>query len=311
MIQAKVVADSLSPYGDRLTSLEVIMPRPILAEFNTHRMFTRNSASSRAIPYEKMLEMVTTKPFVPMRWQKGHKGMQGTEYFESSKEIHQLESLWETARARQVIVASDLYSANATKQIINRLLEPFMYHKVLVSATEWENFYTQRRSGFAEIHMKQVADCIYTAMEQSTPVKLEPGEWHIPYTVDSSVERRLRKEAGLRKTNTKPLETALQIKIGVARCARVSYTTIDAEVNAFDYTKDLALHDKLKNDGHWSPFEHCARVMTRDEYYTFIKGRLIPDPTTGELNVREEDTGWCNNFRGFIQYRYLLDNGEA
>jgi hypothetical protein len=54
----KILADSISPDGVRLTTLEVVMPRIVLAEFNTHRMLSRNSASSRAIPIEKMIRMV-------------------------------------------------------------------------------------------------------------------------------------------------------------------------------------------------------------------------------------------------------------
>src|ERR1700722_20098868 len=83
MIKAKIIADSINPCGNRLTTFVLEFPRMILAELNTHRMFSRNSASSRAIPFETMLKSVRENPFIPMRFQKEHKGMQGTEYFES------------------------------------------------------------------------------------------------------------------------------------------------------------------------------------------------------------------------------------
>ena len=65
MIKAEIIADSLSPQGHRLTTFICVFPRIVLAEFNTHRMLSRNSASSRAIPFNKMLEMVKTNPFIP------------------------------------------------------------------------------------------------------------------------------------------------------------------------------------------------------------------------------------------------------
>lgn len=199
MISAKVVADSLSPKGNRLTTLEVVMPRYILAEFNTHRVLSKNSASSRAIPLRKMIKEVMENPFIPYAFQKNHTGMQGTEYLDTTKlysidefmenthtmlstlhykdhndyvkqsekysekltlisdiinrgvldvsiidEKKTLVDWWLFARDRAVECASILYIFDVTKQLANRLLEPFMYHKVLVSGTEFENFFNLR-----------------------------------------------------------------------------------------------------------------------------------------------------------------------
>ena len=148
MIQAKIVADSINIQGDRLTTLEVIMPRYILAELNTHRMLSKNSANSRAIPFNKMVKSIQENPFIPYAWQKDHKGMQGSEYLENSHLIEEATRLWLKARDNAVMSATLLNGSvggkAVTKQLVNRLLEPFMYHKVLVSATEFENFFNLR-----------------------------------------------------------------------------------------------------------------------------------------------------------------------
>jgi hypothetical protein len=161
MIQAKIVADSLNPQGNRITTMQVTFPRFILAELNTHRMFSRNSASSRAIPFEKMLKSVEENPFIPIAWQKDHKGMQGSEYIEDNLAKSLLEKDWLIARDNAIASAKSLnegqdittsmfdtkefkQNSKLTKQLCNRLLEPFMWHTVLITATEWENFFYLR-----------------------------------------------------------------------------------------------------------------------------------------------------------------------
>ena len=156
MIGANVVAaseciidnpNSKRKATSRIVSMEVVMPRFILAEFNTHRMFSRNSASSRAIPHKKTSKLVSDNPFLPMAWQKEHSGMQGTEYLEERQCIA-AEGMWKIASASAVDHAgkltNPLYGIEATKQLANRLLEPFMWHKVLVTSTDWDNFFELR-----------------------------------------------------------------------------------------------------------------------------------------------------------------------
>ena len=145
LISAEVIADSLNQFGERLTTMKLVFPRIILAEFNTHRMFNRNSASSRAIPFKKMVKMVQEQPFIPIAWQRDHKGMQGSEYLVDEKDIEYAIGTWLHQKDRAIEDAKILNSgANVTKQLCNRLLEPFMYHTVLVTATEWENFFELR-----------------------------------------------------------------------------------------------------------------------------------------------------------------------
>lgn len=144
MINAKIVADSVNEFKHRISTLEVVGPRIILAEFNTHRLFSRNSASSRAIPFSKMVEAVETNPFIPIAWQKSHSGMQGNEYITDPFEIQRRVDAWLKARDAAVLQAKFLHEMGTTKQICNRLLEPFMYHKVLVTSTEFSNFFNLR-----------------------------------------------------------------------------------------------------------------------------------------------------------------------
>jgi len=184
MISAKVIADSKSVRGERLTTFLLTFPRIILAEFNTHRAFSRNSASSRAIPFKKMVESVETNPFIPIAWQKDHKGMQGTEYLTGEGEIEYAKYLWLTALEDAVQNAQCLHSESAkviTKQICNRLLEPFMWHTVICTATDYENFFKLRDHEAAEIHIQELARRMKEAMNNSTPKVLHTGEWHIPF----------------------------------------------------------------------------------------------------------------------------------
>ena len=143
-ISAQIVADSINPQGDRITTFLLTYPRFIHGELMTHRVFSRNSASSRAIPFKKMVKMVEEDPFIPIAWQKDHKGMQGVEYLD--KEMSKVaKDEWLIARNEVIRSAKILNEEEfVTKQLCNRLLEPFMWHTVLVTATEWENFFELR-----------------------------------------------------------------------------------------------------------------------------------------------------------------------
>lgn len=143
-ISATVVADSTNPQNDRLTSVLVTMPRIILSEMNTHRMLSKNTSSSRAIPFNKMLEAIQTNPFIPIAWQKEHKGMQGSEYW--TTDIDKLELEWLQARNKAIFQATTLNDAGVTKQLCNRLLEPFMWTTMLITGSRegWDNFHSLR-----------------------------------------------------------------------------------------------------------------------------------------------------------------------
>ena len=156
MYKAEILADSVDHRENRITTMKITFPRMMLAELNTHRMFTRNSASSRAIPAKKMIQMVKDNPFIPIAWQKDHKGMQGTEYWTEKDDVVKLmgggthtkvdilREQWLIARNYAVQISTNLHKEEVTKQLCNRLLEPFMWHTVIITATEWENFFKLR-----------------------------------------------------------------------------------------------------------------------------------------------------------------------
>ena len=147
VIKAEIVAHSINEQGDELISVLATFPRIILAEVNTHRMLSKNTSSSRAIPFNKMVESVKNDPFIPIAWQKEHKGMQGTEYFTNKKDITANEKMWLHARdyAIQSAVAASR-NFGITKQLCNRLLEPFMWTTMLITGSKegWDNFHSLR-----------------------------------------------------------------------------------------------------------------------------------------------------------------------
>jgi thymidylate synthase ThyX len=317
-MSATIVADSINLQGDRITSLLVVFPRIVMAEFLTHRMFSRNAASSRAIPFKKMVKDVMENPFIPLAFQKHHSGMQGTEYITDEKEVHRLRTKWQSAMIGAAEEAEKLHNLGVTKQLCNRLLEPFQYITVLVTATEWENFFKLRIHPDAEIHINHLAKLIKEARDNSTPKQLKEGEWHIPFG------DTLRKEAVLTsmryREDVSNLVTADEIyehymlKIATARCARLSYMTLGAEPK-IDYAADIRLHDMLLESEHFSPFEHCAKAMSDEEYNSYFSGKLsdvfVAEPyDSGEIGIdgifTKNSNGWCRNFRGFISYRHLI-----
>jgi len=290
---AKAILDSLSPDGVRLTTMEVSFPRIVLAEFNTHRMFSRNSASSRAIPVEKMIARVLEDPFVPIYWGKNQKGMQAAEEL-GEREREQAAGTWLSARDEAVrsvrLLAVDL---DVHKQIANRLLEPWLWHTCIVTATEWDNFFALRRHPAAQPEIKRAADLLFEARESSTPKALGHEEWHAPY-IDLA-ESAAEYDVALDRLSDSAVFAHVErwCKVSVGRCARVSYLTHDG---VRDPDKDVALADGLLKNGHMSPFEHVARPMSGRDI-AFRRPRNISEAFLG-------------NFRGWVQYRKGITGEE-
>lgn len=238
--EAKIIADSISEAGKRLTTVQVTFPRFILAEVNTHRALSRNSASSRAIPVEKMIQRVLDDPFIPESFLANKKGMQGGDPLDD-KDQHAAWYAWFTALHNAVNTAKTMTRVGVHKQYANRLLEPFLWHTAILSATEWDNFFHQRISPMAQPEFKTIAMMIYKAMQASTPERLHVTEYHLPYLDKSEREiMRYRED---------------KIAVSIARCARVSYLTQEGKR---DIDEDLKLYKRLEAGGHWSPMEHVA-----------------------------------------------------
>lgn len=238
---ARVVADSISTAGHRLTTIEVVMHRFVLAEFNTHRVFSRNSASSRAIPAATILRRVADDPAVPLAWPAEQRGMQGGDDL-PAEHAEQARTVWLSARDAALNHAMQLIHLGVHKSVVNRLLEPYLYTTVIVTATDWVGFWAQRCSPLAQPEIQAAAEAMRTAYDGSTPELVAHGGWHLPY-LDPAEEN-----AGW------PLD-CLQA-ISAARCARGSYLTQDRR----DPEADLRLYDRLVHaePPHASPLEHVA-----------------------------------------------------
>lgn len=269
-----------------LSTLLLRYPRFIHAEVMTHRAFSRNAASSRAIPVQKLIDDVMENPATPIFWGKNQPGMQ------AQKECNERvvlpgnimssprEEAWGEARYRALGIAESFARAGYHKQIVNRLLEPFAHITVLVSATEWDNFLELRDHEDAEPHIQMLAQEIRKCLEDENTIQtLQPGEWHYPFISPGEWHAYSHEE---------------RLKLSTARCASTSYKTVDG----FDMTLDraIALHDKLvaARPIHASPAEHLAQA---DSYNSYA---MEPEEHVWDYHWQH------GNFVGFRQYRHQL-----
>lgn len=252
-ITAKVLADSVSPWSPRVTTLELRYPRFIHSEFMTHRVFSRNASSSRAIPVERLIQDVLEDTAMPIHWGKNQKGMQARQEHDALVSFRNddvpPEIAWGRARDLAVEMARKFSAAGYHKQIVNRLLEPFVHINVVVTATEWDNFFNLRLHEDAQPEIYELARAMKEAMDGSTPKELSRGQWHLPYIEDCEDPR-----------------------ISAARCARVSYKTHDGRTPSV--TEDLNLFEQLVTRGHLSPLEHVCRPSV-DNYANLVGWRQL------------------------------------
>lgn len=277
-IRARVIADSINPEGDRLTTVEAVFNRYILAELNTHRMLSRNSASSRAIPVTKVMKQVLSDPAVPVAWGKNQKGMQARAELAGWRRAL-ARRLFLLARFPALVFAWLLTKAGLHKQVTNRILEPWVWHTAIISATEWDNFFRLRRHPDAQPEFYELANCVWDAMQQSYPRRLEWGEWHTPYIDDDMPVRMSRTNCAI----DDPILT--YPKVSAACCARVSYVRQNDRRATQD---DVAMSDKLAHDGHFSPLEHPAKA-TRGRWGNFDGWRQLRKFYDGEDGRRQKE----------------------
>jgi thymidylate synthase ThyX len=252
-IKAEIILDSVSPNGNRITSFCLTYPRFIHAEVMTHRITSKNCASSRAIPFNKMVEDILKEPASFVWWGKNQPGMQAREEL-SPENIEVCKKIWLEALDDSIKHANKLAALGLHKQNVNRLLEPWFHMRTILTATELENMLNLRRHKDAQPEFHALADCIYDTMQNSKPNLLNVGEWHLPY---------IREEE-------KSLDIELLKKISTARCCRVSYMNHDGSVSPVE--KDISLHDTLISGGHMSPLEHAAQCMNDNMFYGNFKG---------------------------------------
>lgn len=237
---------------ENLWTFELTYPRYIHSEFMTHRVFSRNASSSRAIPVKRMIEQVRNNPVVPPKIFMNQKGMVGETEADpfTTTAFH---VLWEEAAENACKTAEMMERLGIHKQHVNRILEPFQFIKVIVTATDWCNFFALRLAPDAQPEIRELASAIYDEMNRyhnKDVGVLELDKEHIvvslPYITDEDI-----KEIGKE-------EYHLLMKISAARCARVSYNNHDGSKP--DIEKDLKLYGHLYNSKHMSPMEHaCIR----------------------------------------------------
>lgn len=261
-IDAKILADSVNPDGVRLTTFELRYPRFIHSELMTHRMFSRNAASSRAIPIQKMIRAVIKDPAMPVWWGRNQKGMQAQEELKGWRRWLVV-TIWLMARWFAVLVAWTLWKLDLHKQIANRVLEPWSHITVILTGTDFSNFYNLRAHPDAQPEFQQLAYLMKNVHELNIPRCLAWGDWHLPLVSDDP-----NSELHV------PLDCPDRAKVSAGRCARISYLTHDGRR---DLDEDVKLCERLSRSGHWSPMEHPARAV--------------------------QGIGYSGNFRGFVQFR--------
>lgn len=276
-ISAIILADSLHPNGSRLTTFQLRYPRFIHAELMTHRMFSRNASSSRAIPVAKFLSAMREEPAMPEVWYKNKPGMQGTELM-TEAEVKQAKAIIGIMRDTCAAGIDALDKLGLHKQTANRYGEPWHHISVIISGTEWANFFALRDHPDAQPEFGILARKMREVYDGNKPTALKEGQYHLPYITPSELE-----DLGI--------ESAL--KCSVARCARVSFNNHDG--TAPNWVKDVELHDKLvvARPLHASPAEHQAQVIPR---LTGSDAEFLP----------EEDLVRGNFARGWVQYRKTL-----
>lgn len=248
MTSATIVLDSVNSHGSRLTTFVITFHRFILPEFNTHRCFSRNTSSSRAIPTSKLIEEIKNNPAIPVSFNRNQKGMQAGSPLEDQEEA---KKHWLIARDKALEQAEQLIAMGVHKEVTNRLIEPFMWTTMVVSSTNYANFFALRNHKDAQPEIQLLAKKMLEAYNNSTPKLLQPGEWHLPFVDDACIIDTVNNHS------VTDLQDTL-IKRSVARCARVSYKNHDKTNTTVE--QDLDLYDRLvgSRPGHFSPTEHQA-----------------------------------------------------
>lgn len=274
MISAKVIADTIHN-GHRITSLQLVMPRFILAQFNVHRSFSRNTASSRAIPTAKLIEQVRNNYVQPVQWGANKAGMQSEQELEAY-EIEKAKEIWCRAAHAAADFAEQMAALGLHKQHANRIIEPYMWAHTIVTSTEWENFFKLRIDDAAQPEIQLLAKEMKAAIDNSVP---KESRYHLPYITDDEI-CTYQKEKGFLSNELNNATFEHFAPISAARCARVSYLNHDQSEP--DYKKDMELASRLFQHQHYSPFEHQA------------------------MAVSESKSKETRNFTGWAQYRAII-----
>lgn len=315
-ITATVICDSISEQGVRLTTFEIEYPRIVMSEFNTHRSVSKNSSSSRAIPVSKMLEHTQAVNLKPVYFGSKKAGMQAGKELDGGDLIN-AKLFWESALFDAVTWATELDELGVAKEVTNRLVEPFQLVKVVCTATDWDNFFNLRLHPDSDPNICMLAYKMYKAMEESKPIELKVGEYHLPYVSTYRVKSgrgvgKLEYYTGVVSTpdyNVINLEDA--IKLSAASCASVSYRTEGMTLQKAEKVFDMLIKAEVV---HSSPFEHLATPVKPKFNELGLVRVNCSEPQSWEdgiTHVNKQGELCSGNLRGWIQYRHLLPNNTC
>lgn len=310
-VSAKILIASQHGWdGQEIITFELEYPRIVHSEFMTHRLFSRNAASSRAIPVKKQLALIIENIAYPSEWGSNKPGMVSGGAHEglvklvdkATGDVYHTyaQGAWEEAAEAASYFANAIADAGYHKQVANRLLETFAHIKVVVTATHWDNFFHLRRDESADPTIRALAEAMWQAYITRDTILLEDGEWHVPYY-----------ENGFWSDNGNGVDAfgntkEQAIAISASCCAQVSYRLLDASLGkAEDIYKRLVESEPV----HASPFEHQATPIL--DYMCDLNGYPINPPEEWQEGVTHMDRAgnmWSGNFRGWIQNRQLIPN---
>lgn len=320
-ITAKVICDSINEEGIRLTTFEIEYPRFIHSELMTHRTLSKNSSSSRAIPIQKMIDYINDNGALPLYWGKTKSGMQADDELDVHNKRYAVDA-WDVAKEEATASAFCLSEYGLHKQTVNRLLEPFQMMKVVITGTDWDNFFNLRIHPDAQPEICMLAYKMYEAMQESSPNILYSDEYHLPYIVS---KRDGTGSLFYFDNEDNYLTLADAIKISAASCASVSYRTEGITLEKAERIFDMLIKAEVV---HSSPFEHLATPIKKhvcvfkDNDYVFADSEvdlnesvnLIHENKTweeGVTHVNKQGELCSGNLRGWIQYRHLLPNNTC
>lgn len=331
-IEVQIIADSVGQRSGRITTFELTYPRIIHSEFMTHRLFSRNAMSSRAVPIKKMVELMQNNLAMPVRFGANQSGMQDKGFEHDGRVIMPEEfkapgpvlgrEAWQYAATVMGRVALAMDKAGYHKQIANRLIEPFQMMKTVMTTTEMENFLWLRVDADADPTIEVLANLMKEALDNSEPEWLQPGVWHTPYVdhvygFGPEGDAHIFEGYCVLDENDRPVMLTEEeaLRISASCCGQVSYRRLDSTKDkALDIYTRLVAGKKV----HASPFEHQAREIEETvEDCEYPEAELINAawcPSSWEegiTHVDREGNFWSGNFKGFIQHRQLIPGHVA
>ena len=297
LIKAEVVADSISHRGYRMTTMVIEYPRFVLAELNTHRMLSKNSASSRAIPVSAMHNQICNAPAGPVHWGRNQSGMQAETEIESNVQLA-ANAVWQLAMQDAIKYSKELADLGVHKQISNRITEPWMTMRTVISGTEWNNLWWLRCHRDAQPEFQVLANRMEEAYDSSIPQFLDSGEWHLPFVSAIRCE-----DSGTLHYYVGDEEVSLEDAklVSVSCCAQVSYRKTD---DSLDKARKIFSQLIESEPVHASPVEHQCTPMDLDTYCNYEPETWEP----GVTHVSANGDLWSGNLRGWIQYRKTIPN---